>query len=218
MLRVFVTSAAPPALSTTTVGRRGHDSLPFVSRAPLFALGLYGLSLLVSKTIAFNLAHSSCSEAETSSTSFSSAYLRGPDRLSRNTEEPVRTFHLVLNLMWKGNIWVGREVSKGSRFYFTITSQISHSTLAITLPKMAPFAKHSILFVDTLRDTAGVAEQIRELGLRPYIAHEVSSSADKEMCPHFDTIAVDSLSIVVSNFHAASRQTCLTNNCLDGMY
>ena len=52
----------------------------------------------------------------------------------------------------------------------------------------------------------------------PYIAHEVSSSADKEMCPHFDTIAVDSLSIIVSNFHAASRQTCLTNICLDVMY
>jgi osomolarity two-component system sensor histidine kinase NIK1 len=116
----------------------------------------------------------------------------------------------------QGNMWVESEVTKGSRFYFTITSQISHSTLEITLSKMAPFHKRSILFVDTLRDTTGVAERIRELGLRPYVVHEVGSLADKEKCPHFDTIVVDSLSIV-SNFHTASSQS-LMNNALDGMY
>ncbi|KIL63592.1 hypothetical protein M378DRAFT_12029 [Amanita muscaria Koide BX008] len=49
---------------------------------------------------------------------------------------------------------------------------------------MSPFAKRSMLFVDTLRDTTGVAERIKELGL-----------SDKEKCPHFDMIVVDSLSI-----------------------
>ena len=96
----------------------------------------------------------------------------------------------------QGNMWVESEVSKGSRFYFTITSQISHSTMDSTLSKMSPFAKRSILFVDTLRDRTGVAERIKELGLRPYVVHEVGSLANKEKCPHFDTIVVDSLSVV----------------------
>ncbi|KAM6499789.1 hypothetical protein JOM56_005297 [Amanita muscaria] len=100
----------------------------------------------------------------------------------------------LVNLM-QGNMWVESEVSKGSRFYFTISSQISHSAMESTLSKMSPFAKRSILFVDTLRDTTGVAERIRELGLRPYAVHEVGSLSDKEKCPHFDTIVVDSLSI-----------------------
>ena len=116
----------------------------------------------------------------------------------------------------QGNMWVESEVFKGSRFYFTITSQISHSTLEITLSKMASFAKRRILFVDTLRDTTGVAERIRELGLKPFVVHEVGSLVDKEKCPHFDTIMVDSLSIV-SNFLSASGQS-LTNDDVDGMY
>ncbi|KIL58310.1 hypothetical protein M378DRAFT_15628 [Amanita muscaria Koide BX008] len=100
----------------------------------------------------------------------------------------------LVNLM-QGNIWVESEVSKGSRFYFTISSQISHSAMESTLSKMSPFAKRSVLFVDTLRDTTGVAEIIKDLGLRPYVVHEVGSLSDEETCPHFDTIVVDSLSI-----------------------
>ncbi|PFH53613.1 hypothetical protein AMATHDRAFT_171562 [Amanita thiersii Skay4041] len=101
----------------------------------------------------------------------------------------------LVSLM-QGNMWVESEVSKGSKFFFTITSQISHSSMEATLSKMSPFAKRSILFADTLRDKTGVAERIKELGLRPYVVHEVGSLADKEKCPHFDTIVVDSLSIV----------------------
>jgi osomolarity two-component system sensor histidine kinase NIK1 len=96
----------------------------------------------------------------------------------------------------QGNMWVESEVSKGSRFFFTITSQISHSTIEATLSKMAPFAKRTILFVDTLYDTTGVVDRIKELGLRPYVVHEVSEVADKEKCPHIDTIIVDSLTVV----------------------
>ena len=52
----------------------------------------------------------------------------------------------------------------------------------------------------------------QELGLRPYVVHEVDNLADKEV-PRFDTIVVDSLS-TVSHFHVTSRQS-LTNNGLD---
>jgi len=96
----------------------------------------------------------------------------------------------------QGNMWVESEVAKGSKFFFTITSQISHSTMEATLGKMAPFAKRTILFVDTLRDTTRVVDRIKDLGLRPYVVHEVSEVSDKDKCPHIDTIVVDSLTVV----------------------
>ncbi|KAF8800734.1 hypothetical protein BYT27DRAFT_7312960 [Phlegmacium glaucopus] len=100
----------------------------------------------------------------------------------------------LVSLM-QGNMWVESEVAKGSKFFFTITSQISHSTMEATLGKMAPFAKRTILFVDTLRDTTGVVDRIKDLGLRPYVVHEVCEVADKDKCPHIDTIVVDSLTV-----------------------
>lgn len=62
--------------------------------------------------------------------------------------------------------------------------------------KMMAFAKRAILFVDTLFDTTGVVHRIKELGLRPYVVHEVNEVSDKDRCPHIDTIVVDSLTIV----------------------
>ena len=105
----------------------------------------------------------------------------------------------LVSLM-QGNMWVESEVAKGSKFFFTITSQISQSTMEATLGKMAPFAKRTILFVDTLRDTTGVVDRIKDLGLRPHKVHEVSEVADKEKCPHIDTIVVDSLTVVRFSF------------------
>jgi len=93
-------------------------------------------------------------------------------------------------------MWVESEVSKGSKFFFTITSQISQSSIESTLSKMSPFAKRTILFVDTLWDTTCVVDRIKELGLRPFVVHQVVEVADKERCPHIDTIVVDSLSVV----------------------
>ncbi|KAF9254420.1 hypothetical protein L218DRAFT_886343 [Marasmius fiardii PR-910] len=100
----------------------------------------------------------------------------------------------LVSLM-QGNMWVESEVQKGSRFYFTITSQISQPSLENTLAKMTPFAKRTILFVDTLYDQTGVVERITELGLKPFVVHEVGRLADKEQCPHIDTIVVDSLAV-----------------------
>ncbi|KAG6865414.1 hypothetical protein C0991_002804 [Blastosporella zonata] len=100
----------------------------------------------------------------------------------------------LVSLM-QGNMWVESEVSKGSKFFFTITSQISNSSFENTLSKMSPFAKRTILFVDSLYDTTGVVDRIKELCLRPYVVHQVMGVADKEKCPHIDTIVVDSLSV-----------------------
>ena len=68
--------------------------------------------------------------------------------------------------------------------------------MEVTLSKIQPFAKRTILFVDTLRDKTGVVQRIRELGLRPYVVHDATDVGNKETCPHIDTIVVDSLSVV----------------------
>ncbi|KAJ3831745.1 hypothetical protein F5878DRAFT_667245 [Lentinula raphanica] len=59
---------------------------------------------------------------------------------------------------------------------------------------MSPFAKRAILFVDTPYDKTGVVDRIRELGLTPHVKHTVSELVNKDNCPHFNTIVVDSLS------------------------
>lgn len=100
-----------------------------------------------------------------------------------------------------GNMWVESELSKGSKFFFTITSQISQSSIESVLSKMQPFKNRTILFVDTLADRTGVADRVNELGLRPYVAKDVGQVADKERCPHIDTILVDSLTVVSGLTH-----------------
>ncbi|KAG6379634.1 hypothetical protein JVT61DRAFT_10152 [Boletus reticuloceps] len=103
----------------------------------------------------------------------------------------------LVNLM-QGNMWVESEVAKGSKFFFTITSQISQSPMEHTLQKMQPFQRRAIMFVDTLGDTTGVVQRIQEFGLKAYVTHDVSEISDKERCPHFDTIVVDSLTMTES--------------------
>jgi len=90
---------------------------------------------------------------------------------------------------------VESELGRGSKFYFTITSQINQSNLDATLAKMQPFSKRTILFVDTLRDTTGVVERIEELGLNPHVVHNPTAVADKERCPHIDTIVIDDVKV-----------------------
>jgi hypothetical protein len=114
----------------------------------------------------------------------------------------------LVSLM-QGNMWVESEVAKGSKFFFTITSQISQSTMEATLGKMAPFAKRTILFVDTLRDTTGVVDRIKDLGLRPFTVHEVFEVSDKERCPHIDTIVVDSIPVVCFSPPSLSLVNCV---------
>ncbi|KAJ7619459.1 hypothetical protein FB45DRAFT_839951 [Roridomyces roridus] len=101
-----------------------------------------------------------------------------------------------LTSLMQGDIWVESELSKGSKFYFTIKSSINQQqSPEQTLMKLASFARRTILFVDTLHDTSGVEERVVELGLVPVVVHNVSEVSDKDKCPHIDTIIVDSLSV-----------------------
>ncbi|KAL4267517.1 histidine kinase [Pleurotus pulmonarius] len=91
-----------------------------------------------------------------------------------------------------GGTGLGLSISK--RLVSLMQGNIRSSKTNI-LSKMMPFSGRTILFIDTLRDTSGVMESIQELGLRPYVVHDVSEVSDKDKCPHIDTIVVDSLSM-----------------------
>jgi len=93
-----------------------------------------------------------------------------------------------------GSMWVESEIGKGSKFFFTITSQIGHLSMDATMAKM-PFGNRNILFLDTLHDLTGVTDRIQELGLKPYVIHDPLAVADRATCPHIDIVVVDSLSV-----------------------
>lgn len=96
----------------------------------------------------------------------------------------------------QGNMWVESEVSQGSRFFFTITSQICPTSTETMIQKMVTFQKRTVLYMDTLNDSTVVTDHIRELGLKPITIRDVRDVADKATCPHIDTIVVDSLTMV----------------------
>lgn len=95
----------------------------------------------------------------------------------------------------QGNMWVESELGRGSKFFFTVTSQMSDLPWEQIQGKMQPYQSRNILFVDTLQDETGVAEQITKLGLVPYVVHDVEELQEKSQLPHIDTILVDSLKV-----------------------
>jgi len=54
------------------------------------------------------------------------------------------------------------------------------------LAKVAPFGNRNILFVDAVYDQMGVADQIQEPGLRPYVIYDLLEVADTIIFPNVD--------------------------------
>jgi len=94
------------------------------------------------------------------------------------------------------SMWIESEVGKGSKFFFTITSQVSQLSTDATLAKVALLGNRNILFVNTVYNQTGVVVCIQELELRLYVIHDLLEVADKVTHPHINTIIVDSLSVV----------------------
>ena len=94
-----------------------------------------------------------------------------------------------------GNMWVESEVQLGSRFFFTVTSQISPMTLDSSRQKLQLFQKRNILYMNSRREEAGVDEHVKALGLKLTVAHSAKEVAEKGNCPHIDTIIVDSMQV-----------------------
>lgn len=92
-------------------------------------------------------------------------------------------------------MWVESELGIGSKFFFTVTSQLSDAPMEQILTKTQPYEKRNILFVDTLHDTTSVSDQVTQLGLSPFIVHDVVKLSEKSQLPHIDTILVDSLKV-----------------------
>ncbi|KAG9021381.1 hypothetical protein FRB95_002292, partial [Tulasnella sp. JGI-2019a] len=99
----------------------------------------------------------------------------------------------LVSLM-QGQMWVDSEPGKGSNFHFTITCQASPSSrLETVLEKTRSWSGRTILYLDSLGDSTGVAQHIEELGLRCFVAHDVAVLTDKSRLPHIDTVIADSL-------------------------
>ena len=101
----------------------------------------------------------------------------------------------LVSLM-QGQMWVESELGKGSKFFFTITSQVSSPPLEVVLQRMAPFSGRTILCIDTSHEGDNVAKLIESMGLRSYVVHDVNAVSDRDSCPHVDTILLDSLEMV----------------------
>jgi len=93
-------------------------------------------------------------------------------------------------------MWVDSEVTKGSKFYFTITSRLSEPALETVLTKIAPFHGRTILLFNSNGTTATLSQQMLDLGLSVHIVNNIDEAAAKDSIPHVDAIITDSLTAV----------------------
>ncbi|TFK95926.1 hypothetical protein BDV98DRAFT_598145 [Pterulicium gracile] len=97
--------------------------------------------------------------------------------------------------LMSGSMWVESEVRQGSKFFFTITAQINHATRESIMARVAPFTKRSILFVNTSGEQTDVSDRIKSLRLKAHEVKSIKQVANKDHCPHIDTIVVDSIHV-----------------------
>ena len=114
-------------------------------------------------------------------------------------------------------MWVESEVSQGSRFFFTIASQLCPTSTETMVSRMLPFAKRTVLYVNTITNDTEVVNHIRELGLKPVTISDIRDVADKATCPHIDTVVIDSQTMVSLSHtfrcNLSDTVSCRPSNC-----
>ncbi|KAI7864672.1 hypothetical protein BDF14DRAFT_1744719 [Spinellus fusiger] len=100
-----------------------------------------------------------------------------------------------------GDLWVESMYGRGSQFYFTIKFRQFRMKKEEVSERMSRFKGRSILFLDTMNDTTGMADKIKGIGLNPVRVATVeeltctinaSTTGDKPPL-FFDTVIVDKM-------------------------
>ncbi|THU94930.1 hypothetical protein K435DRAFT_966669 [Dendrothele bispora CBS 962.96] len=134
-----------------------------------------------------------------------------------------------------GNIWAYSESNKGNRVFFTNHPQVIRSFNPTCLDSSSQFPNKTILFIDSLHDQTGVANQIRSFGLNTVVVHDVKSLTDPAGHPRPDVVVTDSVTAVerarafdhlrwvpiiflASQIPCQDLKWCIRNNILSHQY
>jgi osomolarity two-component system sensor histidine kinase NIK1 len=95
-----------------------------------------------------------------------------------------------------GTLEVSSTFGEGSDFTFDLPLGRSHTGYDEVFDLMKPFWGRSILYLDSEHDTTGVAEMIRNIGLKVFVAHTLETAFKISEEEKIDTVVLDSIDLV----------------------
>ena len=101
-----------------------------------------------------------------------------------------------LVLLMGGTLEVSSTFGEGSDFTFDLPLGRSHTGYDEVFNLMKPFWGRSILYLDSEHDTTGVAEMIRNIGLKVFVAHTLETAFKVSEEEKIDTVVLDSIDLV----------------------
>ena len=101
-----------------------------------------------------------------------------------------------LVLLMGGTLEVSSTIGEGSEFRFDLPLGRNQTRYEEVLESMKPFWGRSIIYLDSEHDTTGVAEMIRNLGLKVFVAHTLDTAFKISDENKIDTVVLDSINLV----------------------